>query len=104
MKSLRKRMIEDMTLAGLSEGTQKAYVRAVASFALEFDCSPECISEELVRVYLLNLRDVKKVALGTFQVHYSALKFLYQTTLDLGWPLFAKKRFVSLAKSACRIH
>ncbi len=45
MKSLRKRMIEDMTLAGLSEGTQKAYVRAVASFALEFDCSPECISE-----------------------------------------------------------
>jgi integrase/recombinase XerD len=104
MSKLRERMIEDMTLAGLSEGTQKEYVRAVASFAQEFACSPEGISEELVRVYLLNLRDVKKVALGTFQVHYSALKFLYQITLDLGWPLFAKKRFASLVKSACRIH
>ena len=37
MKSLRKRMIEDMTLAGLSEGTQNEYVRAVASFAQKFD-------------------------------------------------------------------
>lgn len=104
MTTLRQRMIEDMKLAGLSEGTQKEYVRAVASFAREFGCSPECVEEELVRIYLLNLRDVKKAALGTFQVHYSALKFLYQTTLDLGWPLFAKKRFASPAKSACRIH
>ncbi len=103
MNPLRRRMIEDMTLAGLSESTQKEYVRAVASFALQFDCSPECIEEEHVRIYLLNLRDVKKVALGTFQVHYSALKFLYQTTLDFGWPLFAKKRFASPAKSVCLI-
>lgn len=96
-------MIEDMTLAGLSESTQKEYIRAVASFARQFGCSPEWIEEEHVRIYLLNLRDVKKVALGTFQVHYSALKFLYHTTLDFGWPLFAKKRFASPTKSAYRI-
>jgi hypothetical protein len=96
-------MIEDMTLAGLSESTQKEYIRAVASFAQQFGCSPESIEEEHVRIYLLNLRDVKKVALGTFQVHYSALKFLYQITLDFGWPLFAKKRFASPTKNASRI-
>ncbi len=50
MNSLRKRMIKDMTLAGLSEGAQQEYICAVASFVQEFDCSPECISEELVRI------------------------------------------------------
>ena len=42
MSKLRERMIEDMKLAGLSEGTQQEYVRAVASFAQEFDCSIGC--------------------------------------------------------------
>ena len=99
MTPLRKRMIEDMCLAGLSEGTQKEYIRVVSTFAQKFDCSPEWIEEEHVRIYFLDLRDVKKVARGTFQVTYSALKFLYQTTLNYGWPLFSKKRFENLAKS-----
>jgi len=104
MTQLRQRMMEDMTSAGLNEGTKKEYIRVVSSFARQFDCSPEYIEEEHVRVYFLDLRDVKKVALGTFQVIYSALKFLYQITLNFGWPLFAKKRFASPAKSAYRIH
>lgn len=101
MTQLRQRMIEDMKLAGLSEKTQKEYVRAVAKFALQFGCSPELIEEEHVRIYFLHLRDVKKVALGTFEVHYSALKFLYHTTCNFGWPLFAKKRFASPVKNVC---
>jgi len=96
-------MIEDMTLAGLNQTTQKEYIRVVSAFARQFGCSPDLIEEELVRIYFINLRDVKKVALGTFQVTYSALKFFYQTTLNYGWPLFAKKRFASPAKSACPI-
>ncbi|MEW6236836.1 MAG: phage integrase N-terminal SAM-like domain-containing protein [Candidatus Omnitrophota bacterium] len=84
MTPLRRRMIEDMNLAGLSQGTQKEYIRMVSAFAQQFGCSPERIEEELVRIYFLDLRDNKKVALGTFQVPYSALKFLYQTTLNYG--------------------
>lgn len=103
MTSLRQRMIEDMKLAGLNPRTQKEYIRVVSVFAQQFGCSPEHIEEEFVRIYFLNLRDVKKVALGTFQVTYSALKFLYQITLNYGWPLFAKKRFAVPSKSACRI-
>ncbi len=101
MTHLRRRMLEDMKLAGLSQGTQKEYLQAVASFARQFGCSPDLIEEEHVRIYFLDLRDVKKVALGTFQVTYSALKFFYQTTLNYGWPLFAKKRFADLIKSVC---
>jgi len=103
MTPLRQRMIEDMVLAGLSEGTQRQYVQTVAAFARQFGCSPECIEEEHVRIYFLDLRDVQQVAQGTFQVVYSALKFLYQTTLNCGWPLFAKKRFGSRARNACLI-
>ena len=103
MTPLRKRMIEDMHLAGLSEGTQREYIRVVSAFAQQFDCSPEQIEEEHVRIYFLDLRDVKKVGRGTFQVNYSALKFLYQITLDNGWPLFAKKRSESLVKNVSPI-
>ena len=103
MTPLRQRMMEDMVLAGLSESTRELYIQAVAAFARQFGCSPEFIEEEHVRIYLLDLRDVKKVALGTFQVAYSALKFLYQTTLNCGWPLFAKKRFEGPARNACLI-
>ena len=103
MTPLRQRMIEDMILAGLSERTQKVYVQTVAAFAKRFDCPPECIEEECVRIYLLDLRDVKQVAQGTFEVAYSAMKFLYYTTLNCGWPLFAKKRFGSPARNACLI-
>lgn len=103
MTPLRQRMIEDMVLAGLSERTQKVYVQTVAAFARQFGCSPELIEEEHVRIYLLDQRDVKKVARGTFEVAHSALKFLYQTTLNCGWPLFAKKRFGSRARNACLI-
>lgn len=104
MTPLRRRMIEDMSLAGLSQNTQREYVRVVSVFAQQFDCSPELIEEEHVRIYLLNLRDIKKVAQGTFQVTYSALKFLYHNTLNTGWPLFAKKRFASPARKTFPIH
>jgi hypothetical protein len=96
-------MIEDMMLAGFRESTRKEYVRSVAAFARQFGCSPELIEEERVRIYLLHLRDVQHVARGTFQVKYSALKFLYQTTRNLGWPLFAKKTFANPVKGVCRI-
>ena len=99
MTPLRKRFIEDMVLAGFTKGTQQSYVSAVASFARDFGCSPEAIDEEHVRIYFLTLRDVRQVALGTFQVSYSALKFLYQTTLHISWPLFSKKMFASLCRN-----
>lgn len=103
MTPLRRRMIEDMKLAGLSQGTQRQYLQVVSAFAQQFGCSPDLIEEEHVRIYFLDLRDVKKVAHGTFRVNYSALKFLYQTTLNTGWPLFAKKRFAIPVKNASRI-
>jgi hypothetical protein len=49
-------MIEDMTLAGLAQGTQRVYVSAVRQLAAHYGRSPGQLSEEEVRRYLLGLR------------------------------------------------
>ena len=56
MSPLRARMIEDMSLAGLATGTQKIYVQAVRRLAAHYRRSPDLLSEEEVRGYLLGLR------------------------------------------------
>ncbi len=43
---LRQRMHQDLQLAGLAEGTQKAYLRVVRQFAAHFHKPPDQISEQ----------------------------------------------------------
>jgi hypothetical protein len=46
MSPLRKRMLEDMQLRGLSARTQEAYARAVWQLAQHYHRSPEQLSDE----------------------------------------------------------
>ena len=94
MSPLRERMIEDMTLAGLAQGTQKIYAQAVYRLAAHYRRSPDQLSEEEVRAYLLSLRQ-KGVARGTFQTSRYGLRFLYHHTLGRAWGLFGEKRIAS---------
>ena len=64
MSPLRARMIEDMILAGLSEGTREAYVRTVRQLAAFYRRSPDQLSEEEGRAYLLDLRRLLLPARG----------------------------------------
>lgn len=91
MTPLRLRMTEDMTLAGLAPGTQAVYIDAIRRLAGHYRRSPDQLSEEEVRTYLLGLRD-RGVALGTFKTNHGAIQFLYRRTLDRDWPLFGKKK------------
>ena len=91
MSPLRARMIEDMILAGLSEGTQREYLRAVWQLAKYYRRAPDQLSEEEVRSYLLALRQ-RGVACGTFKVAYYGLQFFFCHTLDRTWDLFGKKK------------
>ncbi|MHC5034375.1 MAG: site-specific integrase [Planctomycetota bacterium] len=99
MTVLRRRMIEDMQLAGLSEGTQKRYLTGVACLARAYNRSPDRISEEEVRRHVLHLRDERGVARGTFQTHWHGIRFFYERTLGLEWGLFSKKKWASLLRS-----
>ncbi len=95
MTELRKRMIEDMQLAGLSQGTQEAYVRVVRQLAAHFRLSPDRLTERQLRDYLMHLREVRKVAKGTFQQHFFGVKFFFVNTLGRDWPLMTKKKSAS---------
>ncbi len=91
MSPLRARMIEDMTLAGLAEGTRKIYIQAVRRLAAHYRRSPDELSEEEVRRYLLELRQ-RGVARGTFKTAQYGLRFLYHHTLARAWGLFGEKK------------
>ena len=91
MTPLRARMIEDMTLAGFAPRTQEVYLQAVRRLAAYYKRSPDLLSEEEVRAYVLHLRDQRGVARGTFKTNHGGIQFLYLRTLDRDWPLFSKK-------------
>lgn len=85
---LRKRMIEDMQLRGLSPGTQKAYVRAVRDLAAYYNKSPDQISEEELRGYFLYLKDERRLSRSSCTVALCGIKFLYEHTLRRRWSVF----------------
>jgi hypothetical protein len=58
--------------------------------AARYRRSPDQLSEEEVRGYLLGLRE-RGVALGTFKAYHGGIQFLYRRTLDRDWALFQKK-------------
>jgi hypothetical protein len=104
MTELRERMIQDMCLAGLTNGTQNNYILAVRLLAAHYDLSPDQLTESQVRDYLVYLREVKGIAKGTFQLYLSAMKFLYLNTLGYDWPLFTKKKWGYLGRNAFPMH
>jgi integrase/recombinase XerD len=88
MPSLRRKMIEDMQLRGLSENTQQAYVQAVRNLALHYNRSPDAISAEELRSYFLYLTNEKRLSRSSCTVALCAIKFLYDYSLKREWPLF----------------
>lgn len=86
MTPLRQRMIEDMRLVGLSDGTQRVYVDAVRNLARRYQLSPDELTQEQVREYFLELSR-RGLAASTVRVQLFALKFLYLNTLQRDWSL-----------------
>jgi integrase/recombinase XerD len=101
MSELRNRMIQDMKLAGLVEGTSQGYLRAVRQLAAYYMASPDQLTQRQVQDYLLYVRDELGVAKGTFAPILAGLKFFYLNTLGYEWPLFTKKKSASHARSGC---
>ena len=88
MTDLQKRMIESLQLRGMSERTQEAYVRAVRQLAQHYHKSPDLITEEELRQYFLDLKNVKKYARATTTIALCWIKFFIEWTLGRKWTLF----------------
>ena len=83
--NLYKRLVEDLRLAGKAKRTVYGYVRAVRKLAEFHQKSPDTITEDEVRRYLLHLIVELEVAAGTQSVILSGLKFFYRTTCPRQW-------------------
>jgi len=82
MTPLRQRMIENLRLRNRSPQTIQIYVKRVADTATYFWRSPDQLTTEEIRSYLVHLVTVKRVSWSAFNQTRAALKFLYEQTLD----------------------
>ncbi len=87
MTPLRKRLIEDMTVRNFAPATQATYVQQVSLFARHFGQSPETLGPEEIRSYQLYLAMEKELAPTSISIAVSALRFLYNVTLQKKWLL-----------------
>jgi integrase/recombinase XerD len=85
---LRQRMHQDLQLAGLAEGTQKAYLRVVRQFADHFHKPPDQISEQEFRHYLLFLKNERHYSPSSLKIAASGILFFFTHTVPRDWPTF----------------
>jgi integrase/recombinase XerD len=90
--SLRQRMLHDLQLAGLSQRTQEAYLRAVRQLADHFQTPPDRLSEQQLRDYFLHLKNDHQFAAASLGVAYSGIKFFYAHTVPRDWPTLKRLR------------
>lgn len=88
MTELRRRMMEDLQLAGYSPKTQKSYVDAVRNLAKYYMRSPDVLTEDDIRRFFLHIITVRKAAKSTVTIHLCGIKFFYEKTLGRKWFVF----------------
>ncbi|MDD2856515.1 MAG: tyrosine-type recombinase/integrase [Desulfuromonadaceae bacterium] len=88
MTELRRRMIEDLALAGYSPKTQRSYLDAVRKLAKHYMRSPDQLSEEEIRQFFLYLINRRKAAKSTVTIYLCGIKFFFEKTLGRLWPVF----------------
>jgi site-specific recombinase XerD len=74
-------MIRDMQLRRFSDRTQETYLRGVRDLAKHYMRPPDQITDREVQDFLLHMLNVRRLSWSTCNIHVSALKFFYATTL-----------------------
>ena len=81
MTALRTHFIEYLQAQQMSTRTQKVYVRAVRQLAQYYTLSPDRITDEQIRQYLVSLKEQKHLAEGTVMQLLCGLKLFYTTMI-----------------------
>jgi len=81
MTTLREKMKQEMTLRGLSSGTQDNYLRAVVKLHEHYNRNPAKLTEEEIKAWLLFLLAKKPMAASTYNINIHGLKFFYENVL-----------------------
>jgi integrase/recombinase XerD len=82
MTPLRQQLITALKLRGYSPRTHEAYIAAVTGLASYYRRSPDGISNEDIKTYLLHLHTERSLSASSLNVVVSGLRFFYSQTLD----------------------
>jgi integrase len=85
-------MHQDLQLAGLSQRTQEAYLRAVRQLADHFHTPPDQLTQQQVRDYFLHLKNDRKFASASLVIAYSGIRFFYSHTAPRDWSTLQRLR------------
>ena len=81
MTALRQKLIDELDLRGFARNTKDNYVGAVYRLARHFKKSPDLITDEELKQYLLHLIRDQQRSHSTMSVVTSALRFFYGRVL-----------------------
>jgi integrase/recombinase XerD len=81
MTTLRARFIRELTLRGSSPRTIESYVSYVAALAQHYGRSPDQLSDEQIKSWLLTLHTQRHLSASTINVAINALRFFYREVL-----------------------
>jgi integrase/recombinase XerD len=82
MTPLRQRFSDELQLRNYSKHTLRRYVSAVADLAGHYHRSPDKITDEEVKSYLLHLWRERELAASSIIISISALRFLFRHVLQ----------------------
>jgi integrase/recombinase XerD len=99
--TLRQGMHQDLQLAGLAEGTQKMYLRAVRQLPTHSHKPPDRITQQELRESLLYRKNERKYQPSSLKIAASGIIFFYTHSVPRGWPTLL--RGVSLCSLAVSV-
>ena len=85
-------MLEDMKLQDFAEKTREAYLHAVIELSRYYNRSPDLLSEEDIRRFVVHLVEERGLARATVRQRVSGVKFFYETTLERPLEVFDRIR------------
>jgi len=85
METYREQMQRDMVLRNLSPKTQYMYHNAARAIEDHFGRPPDQLNEDEVKSFLVSIVEDRRLSQSSLKITYSALRFLYETTLKKGW-------------------
>ena len=89
---LYQRMQDDLHLAGMAQRTIHGSLRSVRQLADFCQKSPDQISEEQVRQWLIHLKVKCQFAYGSLRVALSGIKFFYTRTCRRDWKILSETK------------
>lgn len=92
MQRLREWMARELRIRGMAERTIEAYVQDMRLMTERTGLLPGHATQEDIKVYLENLRQVRRVAGSTYAQHVAAMRFFYSHVLPRDFPILREAR------------